>query len=590
MPTTQSVYTKRLQDFEQDLKQLKKKLFASSMLRLLIFLLTVFGVYIAFGNTPYVMGVLVLGIGLFLSLISRHANLQYKKEKLQQLIAINQTELQVLNRNFSFLPDGEEFKNSQHAFSQDIDLFGKRSFFQYLNRTALSSGKQQLADYLTGNAIKNIPHKQDAVKNLAKLIDFRQNFTAVAGMVKTKIRNSVIIDWLRNYQAFVPKIFKWLPTVFTIASALLIVAFSFDFISGWFLGGWFLLGWLIVSRYLKKVGQLSSYVSEVQNTFQQYYLLLELLENTSFEAEILQEKKASIQTETKKASVLLKGFSKRIDALERRNVLIFGQLMTGLMLWDLKQAYHLEQWLVQHQQRVENWFETIDFFDAYNSFGNFAYNHPNYVFPNIEQSNTVLKATEAAHPLLNPQEAVTNDFKIDQHEFFIVTGANMAGKSTFLRTVSLQIVMANVGLPVYAKTCSYSPIQLITSMRTVDSLADEASYFYAELSRLKFIVERLKNETYFIILDEILKGTNSTDKAIGSRKFIEKLVGSQSTGIIATHDLSLCEVAEELPQVKNYYFDAEIIQDELHFDYTLKKGICKNMNASFLLKKMEIVD
>ncbi|TQD38856.1 MutS-related protein [Haloflavibacter putidus] len=590
MPTTQSVYTKRLQDFEQDLKQLKKKLFASSMLRLLIFLLTVFGVYIAFGNTPYVMGVLVLGIGLFLSLISRHANLQYKKEKLQQLIAINQTELQVLNRNFSSLPDGEEFKNPQHAFSQDIDLFGKRSFFQYLNRTALSSGKQQLADYLTGNAIKNIPHKQDAVKNLAKLIDFRQNFTAVAGMVKTKIRNSVIIDWLRNYQAFVPKIFKWLPTVFTIASALLIVAFSFNFISGWFLGGWLLLGWLIVSRYLKKVGQLSSYVSEVQNTFQQYYLLLELLENTSFEAEILQEKKASIQTETKKASVLLKEFSKRIDALERRNVLIFGQLMTGLMLWDLKQAYHLEQWLIQHQQRVENWFETIDFFDAYNSLGNFAYNHPNYVFPEIEQSNTVLKATEAAHPLLNSQEAVTNDFKIDQHEFFIVTGANMAGKSTFLRTVSLQIVMANVGLPVYAKTCSYSPIQLITSMRTVDSLADEASYFYAELSRLKFIVERLKNETYFIILDEILKGTNSTDKAIGSRKFIEKLVGSQSTGIIATHDLSLCEVAEELPQVKNYYFDAEIIQDELHFDYTLKKGICKNMNASFLLKKMEIVD
>ncbi len=590
MPTPQSVYTKRLQDFKEDLKQLKKKLFASSMLRLLIFSLTAFGVYIVFGNTPYVMGVLVLGIGLFLSLISRHANLQYKKEKLQQLIGINQTELQVLQRDLSSLPDGEEFKNPQHAFSQDIDLFGKRSFFQYLNRTALKSGKQQLADYLTDNAIKDIPKKQEAVKNLAELIDFRQNFTAVAGMVKTKIRNSVIINWLKDYKVFVPKIFRWLPTVFSIASALIILAFSFDFISGWFLGGWFLLGWLIVSRYLKKIGQLSTYVSEVQNTFQQYYLLLELLENTNFEAELLQQKKESIQTESKKASTLLQEFSKRIDALERRNVLIFGQLMTGLMLWDLKQAYHLEQWLTQHSQRVENWFETIDFFDAYNSLGNFAYNHPQYVFPTIEQSNTVLKATDAAHPLLNPQEAVTNDFKIDQHEFFIVTGANMAGKSTFLRTVSLQIVMTNVGLPVYAKTCSYSPIQLITSMRTVDSLADEASYFYAELSRLKFIVERLKNETYFIILDEILKGTNSTDKAIGSRKFIEKLVRSESTGIIATHDLSLCEVAEELPQVKNYYFDAEIIQDELHFDYTLKKGICKNMNASFLLKKMEIVD
>lgn len=127
-------------------------------------------------------------------------------------------------------------------------------------------------------------------------------------------------------------------------------------------------------------------------------------------------------------------------------------------------------------------------------------------------------------------------------------------------------------------------------MRTTDSLSDDESYFFSELKRLKFIVDEIKNDKYFIILDEILKGTNSTDKAIGSKKFIEKLVGSRSTGIIATHDLSLCEVAEELPQVKNYYFDAEIVNNELNFDYQFKKGICQNMNASFLLKKMEIVD
>jgi DNA mismatch repair ATPase MutS len=150
--------------------------------------------------------------------------------------------------------------------------------------------------------------------------------------------------------------------------------------------------------------------------------------------------------------------------------------------------------------------------------------------------------------------------------------------------------MANIGLPVCAETCNYSPIKLITSMRTVDSLADEASYFFSELTRLKFIVDEIKTDRYFIILDEILKGTNSTDKAIGSKKFIEKLVGSKSTGIIATHDLSLCEVAEELSQVKNHYFDAEIINNELHFDYQFKDGICQNMNASFLLRKMEIVD
>jgi DNA mismatch repair ATPase MutS len=192
--------------------------------------------------------------------------------------------------------------------------------------------------------------------------------------------------------------------------------------------------------------------------------------------------------------------------------------------------------------------------------------------------------------LIDPKDAVRNDFEIKDNQFFIITGANMAGKSTFLRTVSTQIVMSNVGLPVCAKYCEYVPTKLITSMRTVDSLADEASYFFAELTRLKYIVDKIQTDKYFIVLDEILKGTNSTDKAIGSRKFVERLVKANAIGIIATHDLSLCEVADELPQVQNYYFDAEIINDELNFDYTLKNGICQNMNASFLLKKMNIVE
>ena len=220
---------------------------------------------------------------------------------------------------------------------------------------------------------------------------------------------------------------------------------------------------------------------------------------------------------------------------------------------------------------------------------NFQYNHPEYTFPKVQKQDAIIKSVGLGHPLLNSEKRIDNDFKIYDQEFFIVTGANMAGKSTFLRTVSLSIVMANVGLPVCAKVFEYSPIKLITSMRTSDSLADDESYFYSELKRLKFIVDTIDKDGYFIILDEILKGTNSKDKAIGSKKFIEKLVTSKSTGIIATHDVSLCELATDFLEIKNYYFDAEIINDELYFDYFFKKGVCKNMNASFLLKKMEII-
>ena len=238
---------------------------------------------------------------------------------------------------------------------------------------------------------------------------------------------------------------------------------------------------------------------------------------------------------------------------------------------------------------MSDWFEVVSFFDAYNSLGNFAFNHPKGVFPEIIKNGPVINATQLGHPLLNKTKRVDSDLLIDNEQFFIVTGANMAGKSTFLRTVSLHIVMANVGLPVCAKSSQYFPVKLITSMRTNDSLSEESSYFFSELKRLKYIVDAIKKEPYFIVLDEILKGTNSTDKAIGSKKFVEKLVASKATGIIATHDLSLCEIEKELNEVKNYFFDAEIINDELYFDYTLKQGVCKNMNASFLLKKMDII-
>ena len=278
-----------------------------------------------------------------------------------------------------------------------------------------------------------------------------------------------------------------------------------------------------------------------------------------------------------------------LEALDQRNNIMVAVFLNALLLWDLKQVIKIENWIATYKETVENWFDIISFFDAQNSLANFAFNHPIFSFPKISNENLIIEANNLGHPLLKESTRINNDFSINNQHFFIVTGANMAGKSTFLRTVSLAIVMANMGLPVCAKSFKYSPVKLITSMRTSDSLADKESYFFSELKRLKFIVDEIKSEDYFIILDEILKGTNSVDKAIGSKKFVQKLVNSKSTGIIATHDLSLCEIEKDLPKVENYYFDAEIINDELNFDYKFKDGICKNMNASFLLNKMEII-
>ncbi|WP_394906916.1 DNA mismatch repair protein MutS [uncultured Mesonia sp.] len=590
MQDPKTTYSAYIEEFQLELKKIKKRLFASSMLRLVVFLVFAFLIYFYSSSTSLIFLFIFLGIVSFLFLVSRHSDLQQQKEKLRQLIELNETELSVLKRDFHHLPSGDEFVDPQHEFSQDIDLFGNRSFFQYLNRTALASGKRALAHLLSSNNIDQIKQKQDSIRDLAKKIKFRQEFTAIAKMTQVKIKPPIVLGWFKNYEAFVPSVYKWLPKVFTAVSFLLFLSLALDLIPWFYVAGWFILGWIIIGRFAKKVNELSGYVSEIQSTFQQYHLLLGLIEVTDFQSDWNKNQQNKIQIDQKKASALVKDFSRLIDALERKNFMIFGQLISGFMLWDLWKAYEIEQWIKQYAPSTENWFTAIDYFDAYNSLGGFAFNHQNYTYPKIKENQVVLKSTEAVHPLINPKDAVTNDYEINQQEFFIITGANMAGKSTFLRSISLQIVMGNVGLPVCAKTCEYSPIKLITSMRTVDSLADDASYFFSELTRLKFIVDQIKKDKYFIILDEILKGTNSTDKAIGSRKFVEKLVNSHSTGIIATHDLSLCEVAQSLPQVENHYFDAQIIDEELHFDYKFKKGICQNMNASFLLKKMQIVD
>ncbi|NNE76602.1 MAG: DNA mismatch repair protein MutS [Pricia sp.] len=584
-----SFYKAQIQKYRVELSQIKKRLFASSMLRLTVFCLCVVGIYFVFGNLKWVVGIALLATLLFLFLVSRHSDLQFKRDCLLQLIKINETELQVLGRNFHNLPEGKLFKDPLHHFSQDIDLFGRGSFYQYANRTALPQGNATFAALIKENSINDIPAKQEAIKELAQMPKWRQYFSAVAILTKTETSTKKIVNWLASYSAFVPDMMRYVPWVFSIITLTWFILYFFDVVPESLLIVWLFIGLGITGIYTKEITKLASDSSKAQSTFQQYNKLLTQIEDTDFRSAYLNKMKGNILGESEKTSAVLKKFSKLLNSLDKNNNLFYLIFANGFFLRTLIHSHKTEKWIEKYGDSVEKWFDTIAFFDAYNSLGNFAFNHPTYSFPKLCDSDVVLKSEGAGHPLLHPEKSVVNDFEIDDEQFFIITGANMAGKSTFLRTVALQIVMANVGLPVCASQTEYSPIKLITSMRTTDSLTDDESYFFSELKRLKFIVDEIQNDRYFIVLDEILKGTNSTDKAEGSRKFVQRLVASKSTGIIATHDLSLCEVADKLPKVENHYFDAEIIDNELHFDYKFKEGICQNMNASFLLKKMDIV-
>lgn len=590
MNTPHTFYTNQRQKYKQASKTVFKQMSIFSLLRLAVFSLTILGIYLTYQNWQITLLITALGIAIFLFLLSRYTDLKSRRALYKRLVAINEEELEIASGNFYHRPDGLEFQDPKHYFSLDIDLFGRGSFFQYSNRTSIKEGTEKLSKTLLANNIDAINSRQEAINELADKPKWMQNYSAVAQGIEVDHSARSIIDWLQGYKPFLTKSHFVLTILFSMASIAILTLGILEIVPISFAGYWLLLGLGITGIYLKKINFLADSTSKAKDTFRQYALLLKTIEDSKFQSKLLQESQKKTMVGDVQASTIFSEFSKALDALDNRNNIISAILGNGYFLWDLRQAYRIEKWINQYASKVGDWFEVVIFFDAYNSLGTYAFNHPNFTYPSIVDEAITISAEDLGHPLLKPEKRIDSNLELDKEQFFIVTGANMAGKSTFLRTVALHIVMANVGLPVCAKSSKYKPMKLITSMRTSDSLTDDSSYFFSELTRLKFVVDTIENDkNYFVILDEILKGTNSTDKAIGSRKFVEKLVRLNATGIIATHDLSLTEIETQLEAVKNYYFDAEIINDELHFDYKLKQGVCQNMNASFLLKKMEIV-
>jgi ABC-type multidrug transport system fused ATPase/permease subunit len=590
MQMPMSFYQDRLKEHKIQVDRFNRQLVWLSTLRVLLFLFIVFALYYNFSTWPVALGIGLVGGGLFLWMLSRYTDIKSKRELHKRLVAINENEIKIANGDFHHQPDGKAYMDSEHAFSLDVDMFGRGSFFQFINRATIKEGELTLKDLLLSNTIDGIEQRQEAIKELSKHPEWLQHYAAVGKGIATEHEAKSIILWLKNYRPFLKPYHYWGSLGFICCSVIVFALAITETIPLNSVVYWLIVGLGLTGLHLKRINILAQNTQKAKDTFRQYALLLEQIETKTFEADLLKLYQDNIAYNGLKASQIFKNFSKALDALDNRNNLISAVFGNGYLLWDIRQSYRIEQWIGTYAAKVEDWFDAVTFFDAFNTLGNFAFNHQDYTYPTIAHDAVVLQCKDLGHPLLRKDKRVSSDVTIEKGQFFIVTGANMAGKSTFLRTVALHNIMANTGLPVCATKSHYTPIKLITSMRTTDSLTDDSSYFFSELTRLKFVVDTLmKSSNYFVILDEILKGTNSKDKAIGSRKFVEKLVAIKATGIIATHDLSLTEIENQLDPVKNYFFDAEIKNDELFFDYKLKRGVCKNMNASFLLNKMDII-
>jgi hypothetical protein len=590
----QTFYTQKLEKYTTELSSVSKKLSRFAWYRFFSFLLIFAPLYI-FGIESWTTLVFSLAaIVVFFFLIKKNIQLEKIKKKASILKKIVEDELLALNHQFSHFKNGEEFLNTDHFFSYDLDLFGEGSLFQFINRTSTISGKQKLANWLINPSLQKdeIEKKQHAIGELSAQHEWRLNFLANGkSFEETKEMHNEIISWAGlelklNNTVYLKAALFVIPFLTLISLVTAIMGITNLFIWIMVLTQWFFLYffWKKVNKYFNFFGRKSELLSK-------YMQLLRFIEEKEFSAELLCEMQSKI-TRPISAGKLFLQLKKLVEQFEYRQNILVGFALNSLILWDIRCVYKLWNWHNQHHKKLTDWLEVISEIDALISLANFAGNHPNFVFPEIGDKDFTYHAKSLGHPLLRETKRVCNDFEIDGwSKVMIITGANMAGKSTFLRTVGVNLILARTGAPVCADKMVFTPIEIYTNMRTTDSLLKDESYFFAELKRIKGVLEWLqRGEHIFVILDEMLKGTNSVDKLNGSKALLRKLVQFKSVSLIATHDLKLSEMEDEYPQqIFNKCFEIRIENDELVFDYKLYNGVTKTMNATFLMKKMGII-
>lgn len=589
-------YTERLSLTAGQLQQIKKQIFRISMLRLALFIAGIAGLYFFFNQTTLLIICICLTFLPLFILVKIHNRFFIRKEWLETQARIIQEELQALSGDYSSFEDGKEYVNPEHPYSFDLDIFGRRSLFQSINRTCTFFGKNRLAKWLQNHLHEktSIEKRQEMVREISEHTLFREQFR-VAGLVHhgQSSDGEKIQAWSQSPAQYLHagwvKAFIW--GVPVINSLLLITS-----LAGWTSFSWLGLSFGIFLVLSFGIIKRATYIQETYGkqlkSLNGYARLIALAKAENWKSAGMQELMERFNLNGQSPIQALQQLSKELDRLDLRNNQFLYVLLEGSIFFQLQEIVRIERWKVRYGQHISEWLETVGELDALCSLGTFAYNHPQYTYPELTEKPFCFLATQMGHPLMPASQCVKNDATIPSRPFFlIITGANMAGKSTYLRTIGVNYLLACIGAPVCCEKLKLHPNQLITSLRTSDSLSDNESYFFAELKRLKRIIDLLnQGQQLFIILDEILKGTNSMDKQKGSFDLIRQFMQLKANGIIATHDLLLGSLIKQFPEeIRNYCFEADIKENELTFSYKLREGVAQNMNACFLMKKMGII-
>ena len=589
-------YQKQIDHYTARLKQIKKRRNLITLAKLLTFGYMIFLIYLLINHSTQPL--LLLGIGailVFIFVTLWDSQIIYRQHLIEELLRINTLESDYLAGNFSALDQGERFNDPAHPYAHDLDLFGEDSLFQHLNRTVTFSGTQKLVSWLLSLSKdpEVIHSRQQAAEELCAEPEWCQHFRAAGALHPTQALDAVILKSGPTESPFFSKhstvrLILWIANTIVIVSwavtSFTPLPFSISLVLS-------LLQLSALALYIKKINAYHQRLNLFLKTISNYLPLVRLIHDQSFRSPYLQKIRHSLFTPESNSLQALTQLHRIQNSLDQRGNIVIAFILNGLYLKDFHTLLRLDHWRKKYGPDIETWTDVLSEADALISMANYRFNHPAYCLPVICQDR-LLDTEEIGHPLLKSERNVTNDFSIRSlHQIAIVTGANMAGKSTFLRTIGVNLILAQSGNVVCSRYFAFQPMTLFTSMRTTDSLSKDTSYFHAELLRLQQLVNIAQQEDkVFIILDEMLKGTNSVDKLNGSLAFLKRILSYPISGLVATHDLALGELADDFPEhFFNVCFEIVHSGSQITYDYKLHPGISSNMNASILLKQMGLI-
>lgn len=592
-----------LQKYQQEASQLSAKVLADkrsinqiSLYRLGVFLTGIVIIYlIGHFGIIYMLLVFLLTSFVFMQLVMKQGKLQQRHDFNKNLLAVIENETNNLQAQQNLYDDGSAFADAAHPYTDDLDIFGPFSLFHEVNRGNTQNGKAILAAWFQNPADKVlIEERQQAVKELAQKIKatfiFRAHLLPFAHHQMENL-GAAIQNGLKNRIAFTDR--KWLKTYIRVLPYLVPALIAGAFFNGIFLnilGVVLLFNYFLSGIYSKQVNSVHSGFSKCAGQLNSYAEVLKWIEEENWQSIYLKNLVQQCQPpgQSEKTYVKIASLAKIIKQFDLMETPIGALFLNLLFLWGIRCSIKVSQWHQTSSVFILKAFEVISEFEAIISLSTLHYNHPDWPFPKIKEG-FVLTTEKLGHPLIVEEKRVVNNFSMENPKTVdVITGSNMAGKSTFLRTLGINLVLAYSAAPVCAESMTVSVMKIVSYMRIKDSLNESTSTFKAELDRLKMILEKTATESdVLVLIDEMLRGTNSKDKYAGSKAFIERLISQQTAALVATHDLQIADLADEHPgAVRNFHFDIKMQNQDMYFDYKIKDGACKTFNASILLREI----